>query len=157
MTSDQILALYEVNGLDVDEISGACGIESEIVRGYLRGASALYRARVERGAEADVTRDEATEMIGIVKELARSDKVAPRDRLRAAIYTRDEHFGRNDLKARGQGGTMVQNNFLTINSRLREIKELRKARIQARQQAAIDVDEINTGNSTAIAERAETE
>ncbi len=156
MNAEQILALYETNGLDVDEIVAATGMEIEVVRGFLRGASALYRARVERGAEADVTRDEATEMIQVVKEIARDKTKAPRDRLRAAIYARDEHFGRNDAKSRALGGTMVQNNFVTINNRLREIKELRQQRIRARAREAIEIEtnEVNTRNSTARAERA---
>lgn len=124
----QLITLYEVSGLTVEECAAQLGLDVGLARLALQGGSALYRARVEGGHETDVSRDEAREMMAIVKDIARGREDAkPADRLRAAIYANNEYHGRNDAAARGGSGTTVNVTLLNLNRHLAQIKAMREA------------------------------
>lgn len=124
----QLITLYEVGGLTVEECAAQLGLDAGLARLALQGGSALYRARVEGGRETDVSRDEAREMMAIVKNIARGREDAkPADRLRAAIYTNNEYHGRNDAAARSGNGTTVNVTLLNLNRHLASMRAQREA------------------------------
>jgi hypothetical protein len=129
---EQLITLYEVAGCSVEECAEQLGLDPGLARLALQGGSAVYRARVEGGRETDVTRDEAREMVDIIKNIARGREDAkPADRLRAAIYANNEHHGRNDAAARQGAGTTVNVTMLTLNRHLAALRAARQASIGA--------------------------
>lgn len=125
-TAEAIITHYEVNGLDTKSIAEVCAVEEELVRLCLMGGSSLYKARVESGREVDVSRDEAREMMGVIKEIARGYHDARvNDRLKAAVYVNDEFHGRNDAKSKGMV-VNVNNNILNLNRNLQRLRAARQ-------------------------------
>ncbi len=122
----ELVALYEISGLAVDEIAGLMEMDVSVVRLALQGGSSLYRARVENGRECDVSREEAREMMGVVKNLARgAGDAPPAVQLKAAIYAIDEHHGRNDKRVEAKNTANM--NFIQINNHLAKLAAARKA------------------------------
>lgn len=126
---DQLITLYEVSGLGVDEIAGELSLDPGIVRLALAGGSALYRARVENGREVDVSREEAREMMGVLKSMARGHEDAkPGERIKAAIYVNNEYHGRNDVAARAGNGN-INVTIMTLNKHLQQLRAARQAQL----------------------------
>lgn len=123
--SETLITHYEVNGLSVEEIALALEMDEGVVRLALQGGSALYKARVESNRELDVSREEAAEMMGIVKNLARGrDDACAAVRLKAAIYANEEYHGRNDSKSKA-GGSTFHTSILTLNQHLQRVRAAR--------------------------------
>lgn len=134
----QLITLYEVGGLTVEECAAELGLDVGVARMALAGGSALYRARVENGRETDVSRDEAREMMGIIKNIARGHEDAkPGERLKAAIYANNEYHGRNDAAARTANGS-VNVTILTLNKHLAALRSARQAALGVVTPAAIE-------------------
>jgi hypothetical protein len=132
LMEQQLITLYEVGGLTVEECALELGLDEGVARLALAGGSALYRARVENGRETDVSRDEAKEMMGIIKNFARGREDAkPGDRLRAAIYANNEYHGRNDAAARAGAGGNVNVTILTLNKHLAALRASRQQALGA--------------------------
>lgn len=125
----QLISLYEVGGLGVEDLADQFGLDVGIVRLALAGGSALYRARAETGREIDVTRDEAREMMTVIKGIARGyhDAKVP-DRLKAAIYANNEFHGRNDQVKNGANNS-INVNILSLNSQLQQLRAARAAQL----------------------------
>lgn len=129
IVAEQLITHYEVNGLDVAQISEVMELDSEVVRLALQGGSTLYKARVESGREVDVSREEAREMMQVVKELARGYHDArPELRFKAAVYTNDEFHGRNDAKSKHATGNFNVN-ILNLNNHLQRLRQAREVQL----------------------------
>lgn len=149
----QILAAYEQNGLTPEEIANNLGYTEEAVRKILIIESSTYRRDIKGVENQDITKEETSEMLEIIKYIARKHKTElPGAALKAAIYLHNEGKGRNNLKAMMGGGI----NINIINQRIAGMKAA-KRRVYGEEQGSgdkgsgsniVDVEEIKEGNGT---------
>jgi hypothetical protein len=135
---DQILTLYEINALSIDDIAETMDLETAIVIAVLQQHSMLYRSRVNRGAEAMIDDIEQKEMVEIAKEVARDSRVNAATRAKTAIWVFEEGIGRNaervnigKIKLAGAAGAAQ-----SLNNHLRAMRAMK----QLPQRTAIEAE-----------------
>lgn len=132
--SEQMLSLYEVEGLSVEEIAEGMTEDVGLVKGFLQGSSKLYQQRVSKGAEEDVSREVAAEAITVLTNIMRQEKEPAGARLKAAIYVREEHFGRNEARARKDSRDTNVGGIVTLFQALNKLQALRQQELEAKYQ-----------------------
>lgn len=119
MMREQILAMRRA-GMEPEAIAGAMGVEPEVVLVALeaKGGSAVLRKEARRSLditspdeedEEDVTREDAREMLGIIKGIAKDEGNDTHARLNAAKYIHGVHAGyhRRHLDLNVNGGNLL--------------------------------------------------
>lgn len=129
MKRQQIIGMYELDGLEAEEIARVLDMELEIVRDVLAASSLLFQSRVEGGTEARVTKADVKEAVCIAKELMRDETAGSNVRLKAAMWVVDEGTGRNDAKA--NVALSVHAGMLALNDKLRQMRALKVATVKA--------------------------
>jgi hypothetical protein len=84
MLKNQIIGMYR-QGASVEEISEALGVDLMVVKAALVGLGSVGR-RVAKEEEDDVSEEEAREMAGIIKDIARDENAGVYAQLNAAKY-----------------------------------------------------------------------
>ncbi len=123
MKRTQIIALYELNGLDAPEIAQTLDLEIAIVRDVLQSGSELYKTRVEEGREEDVSKEVMKRAFKKLVDVMDNERTSPRDAIRAAMYLIDERKGRNDSKANKEMAG-IHDGMLALNSKLQQMRLL---------------------------------
>jgi hypothetical protein len=127
MLRNQILGLRRA-GMSCEEISAALEVDSMVVRLALEavGGSAVLRAEAKKEKEDDITDDvseqEAKEMMGIIKNIARDEESGVYARLNAAKYAhgakRGYHKRHLDLNV-GSGELLLKINEAYASASMR--------------------------------------
>jgi hypothetical protein len=127
MLRNQILGLRRA-GMSCEEISAALEVDSMVVRLALEavGGSAVLRAEAKKEKEDDITDDvseqEAKEMMGIIKNIARDEESGVYARLNAAKYAhgakRGYHKRHLDLNV-GSGELLLKINEAYTSASMR--------------------------------------
>lgn len=137
---EQILALYEISGLSVEEISSQLdNLDSAVIGSVLRQYSAMYRAAHPEadGMAQDFNDSEFKAARNTIAELAMS---ADNDfiKLHAAKFVFNERKGRNDPKA--PQITLTNNNIVLISERAKRLRAARQVKPDAARTQQADTE-----------------
>lgn len=118
-----ILSLYETCEMSVDEICSETGCEALSVKAVLGQYSSKFRVATQtpNGGE-EVTKDEALEMLSVLKNLAKSSD-CDAVRARTAMYVYEESKGRNEARSKAPKVQSAGINILVLNGELRKARE----------------------------------
>ena len=155
MMRNQIIGLRRA-GMSIEEISVALEIDSAVVRLALEavGGSAVLRKAVKEDASEDITDDvseqEAKEMMGIIKNIARDEDSGVYARLNAAKYAhgakRGYHKRHLDMNV-GSGELLLKINEAYMSASMRARAALTGQSLTAKELTVIEAPTTVEANS----------
>lgn len=105
--NEQIVALFEDNGISPEQIAGQFGYEVSAVKAILFQNSKLFRKEAKTNDAHKFSDQEAEEMRQIILGIARYSEDDTL-RLKAATYVRDDHLGRKEIQSAQPGMQNLQ-------------------------------------------------
>lgn len=134
--AEDVLRLYEDNGLSIDEIClelSDMSLEPLAVKALLSAKSGLYRATVKANQTTGlvVTNEDHQLLIESLKTIALGGE-NENARVKAAIYLHEELTGRNQKRinalkdnSRIGGAALIANGLVALSDKLRRAREIR--------------------------------
>lgn len=142
--NQQIVTAYEKCNLTVAEIAENYELDETAVKATLMASSPKFRKDLKAAdnENLDVTQEEATEMLNIIKSIAQEQRRdMPGVALKAAQFIFNEGKGRNNI----QGLNTSNLNVIIVNQKLQGMRAAREAvmeqiKSQKQQQNSITVE-----------------
>lgn len=137
--NEQIVSAFEDSGMSVDEIAQGLGFDIIAVKAVLMQHSPIYRKQSKKEDALQFTEDEASEMKGIILNIARYEEDDQNLKFKAAKFILEDKKGRLDI---GKQMPALNINVLSFNEQMKKALAAEQRTLQIENQKTAKVLEV---------------